>query len=101
MGMYNNLRLKIKCPNCHQISEMEAEFKMGYLNLDTYQLGDKIVWADGLAKDQQNRPEGGNFIGDGYVECTKCGKDFWLIIKIVNDIVISAEVNENCKGYIL
>jgi DNA-directed RNA polymerase subunit RPC12/RpoP len=96
--MYNNLKLEIRCPKCHHVSEMEAEFKIGYLNLDTYHIGEKITWADGLTKGQQNRPEGGNFTGDGYVECTRCNKDFWITINIENDIITCAQVNESHDG---
>lgn len=40
--MYNLLIIKEKCPRCGVIERTEAEFKMGYMNLDSYNLGDEI-----------------------------------------------------------
>ncbi|HOL87360.1 MAG TPA: hypothetical protein PLK32_08405 [Defluviitoga tunisiensis] len=101
MGLYNILKLNLKCPFCNYEGEMEAEFKIGYLNLDIYNTGDKIKWVEGLAKQpHQKRPEGGNFCGEGYVECQNCNKDFWLEIFIENDRITKAKINFDKAGYV-
>ncbi|PSK20251.1 hypothetical protein C7R94_05180 [Brevibacillus sp. NRRL NRS-603] len=99
--MYNLLIIKEKCPRCGVIERTEAEFKMGYMNLDSYNLGDEIRWASGQCKPpHQKRPSGGNATGEGYVCCPCCGKDFWLIIIVQHDVILQVEVDYTKNGYI-
>lgn len=101
MGLFNILETKLKCPRCGFESEMEVEFKIGYLDLQTYRLGDKLTWASGIAKcPHQKRPNNGNFIGEGYVECPNCKKDFWITINIQNDILTKVKLDLTKQGYI-
>jgi len=101
MGMYNVLILNIISPYCGYEGEMESEFKIGYLNIDSYRLGDKIKWADGIAKKpHQRRPLDGNFTGEGYVECPQCLKDFWLKIFINNDTLTDVTIDSSKTGYV-
>ncbi len=99
--MYNILRLNLRCPFCNYDGEMESEFKIGYMNLDSYKIGDKIKWSQGVAKKpHQKRPKNGNYCGEGYVECPNCNKDFWLNITIENDIITKADINLAKTGYV-
>ena len=79
---------------------MEAEFKFGFLNLGKYVLGDTLKWLGGRKAYPKGRPADGNFIGEGYVECPNCHRDFWLIIKVANDKLESVQVDKTKKGYI-
>jgi hypothetical protein len=103
MAMYNLLNVQMRCPHCGNVSEMQAEFRFGFLNLDTYSLGDKLRWTDehgnGL-RFPNERPTGGNYIGEAYVECPVCHKDLWLTVWVVNDIIERAEYDPTKKGYI-
>ncbi|MEJ8307392.1 hypothetical protein [Saccharibacillus sacchari] len=99
--MYNLLLINVKCPRCNESVNAEAEFKIGLMNLDTYKLGDELKWAIGRAKSpHQLRPQNGDSIGEGYVCCPNCEKDFWVVIKIEHDIISSFEVDITKKGYI-
>lgn len=99
--MYNLLLVEVECPRCKAIVHAESEFKMGLMNLDTYRLGDELKWAAGRARSpHQRRPQDGSSVGEGYVCCPNCEKDFWIIIKIEYDAISGIEVNDEAKGYI-
>lgn len=101
MGMYNYLYAEITCPICKQNSKMEIEFRIGYLNIDKYIIGDKIRWSDGLKKGLKGkRPQDGNLIDEGYVVCEKCNHDFFVVITIKNDIIVDVKIDNTKKGYI-
>ncbi|KHL91172.1 hypothetical protein QW71_36195 [Paenibacillus sp. IHB B 3415] len=99
--MYNLLLIKEECPRCGAIVNTEAEFKMGMMNLDTYKLGDKLTWAIGQARPpHQKRPYDGSSIGEGYVCCPNCEKDFWVLIRIEHDTIVDVKVDKTKTGYI-
>src|ERR1043165_211112 len=99
MGMFNILNVSVKCPHCKYEGDMEAEFKFGFLNMDKYKLGDTLTWIGGGKPYHKGRPADGNFVGEGYVECPNCHRDFWLIIKVTNDKLESVQVNDTKAGY--
>jgi uncharacterized C2H2 Zn-finger protein len=99
--MYNLLLINEECPRCGEIVNAEAEFKMGMMNLDTYKLGDVLTWATGQCKPpHQKRPLDGSSIGEGYVCCPNCDKDFWVVIKVEHDTIIDVKVDNTKTGYI-
>lgn len=100
MGLYNYLDLVLRCPRCGIESSMEAEFRFGLQNQDRYHLGDKLQWNGGGVSTPRDRPVGGNYIDEGYVECPNCHQDFWIIIRVHEDVIESAEVDLTRKGYI-
>lgn len=102
MGMYNILKVTLDCPRCGEKAEMEAEFRFGFLNLDTYRIGDTLKWDDrgkGLRFPKQ-RPPNGDYVGEGYVVCPACNKDFWIKITVRHDRIVSAEIDPDKPGYI-
>lgn len=94
VGMFNYLSFEHKCPRCGAEMLMETEIKLGKLNLDTYRIGNHIDWGKAAS-----RPANGTTNGDGYVECGQCHKDFWIQVKVENDIIVGVEDKGN--GYIL
>jgi hypothetical protein len=100
MGMFNRLSLFLRCPRCGIESEMEAEFKFGLLNLEAYHLGDTIRWREVSGRPPQTRPPEGNHVGEGYVECPNCHKDFWIVIDVRRDVIDSARIDTATEGYI-
>ena len=92
--MYNYLLFDGECPRCHKIMSFKAEFKFGYLNLDTYRVGERIN------QDKEIQKNIGKIIENGYVECEDCQKDFLIDIIIENSIITCVMVNNKIKGYI-
>jgi hypothetical protein len=101
MGLYNLLDLVIRCPHCRVESRMDADFRFGWMNLDRYHLGDRLLWDGGGVRVPRRRPPGGNFTGDAYAECPSCQRDFWLTVTVCDDVIERAEVDPTRKGYIL
>ena len=103
MSMYNWLYLSMKCPKCGRNISLKAEFRFGFLNLDTYGLEDTLRWTDehgnGL-RYPKNRPENGNYSDKAYAECPVCQKDFWLKVEVVSDIIKSVDYDSSIAGYI-
>jgi predicted nucleic acid-binding Zn ribbon protein len=94
MGMYNLLDIQVVCPNCQKEVLTEAEFKIGFLNLDKYRLGEKLRWNDngkGL-RVPKVRPTNGDYEGKAYAECPTCYKEFWLQVSVKDDILAMAQV---------
>jgi len=103
MAMYNILVVRMTCPHCSNVSNMEAEFRFGFLNLDQYQLGDKLRWDDhgGGLRHPRQLPDGGNYSGDAYVECSICHRDFWLVVNVENSIIKSVCIDPTRKGFLI
>ncbi len=100
MGLFNILNTKITCPGCGTESETEIEFSLGLKNQVRYNSGDKIIWRTGKSLQNGGRPENGDIDAEGYAECPKCNKDFFVWIAVRNDVIQTAEVNLEKKGYI-
>jgi len=86
---------------------MEIEFRFGYRNQIHYRLGDKIDWGQDKVVWEPYytlgcgiRPENGNYIGEGYVECELCHRDYFVDIIIENDIIVAVKYRPDKKGYI-
>ncbi|MDE6434447.1 MAG: hypothetical protein K2L07_09490 [Lachnospiraceae bacterium] len=94
MGMFNYLHFKQECPKCGIETSMEAEIKLGELNLDSYNIGDSIKWGE-----VNKRPIDGSIIDKGYVECENCHKDFWVKVIVINDIIADVQLSDDI-GYI-
>jgi uncharacterized C2H2 Zn-finger protein len=89
MGLFNLLDIELLCPKCNVLVKTGAEFKIGYKNQFEYKLGDKIEWF----KKHQGRPPGGNYDGEGYVECPNCKFEFLIDIHIKDDTICDFEIN--------
>ena len=100
MGMYNLLKINLKCPHCGVESEMEAEFRFGFKNLDIYHLGDKLRWEGAGISTPRKQPLDGNYTDEAYVECPNCHRDFWLTVRVLHDVISSATIDLSKKGYI-
>lgn len=98
MSAFNKLVISTECPNCKTYTCFEAEFKFGFTKLDTYAVGEKIQW--GKKGVGHSRPKDGNYIGDGYIECPICHKDFWINIFVIDDKISYFQINLNKAGYI-
>jgi hypothetical protein len=65
-----------------------------------YKLGEKYLWCFGNEVQNDKRPENGNIVGEGYVECELCKKDFFVKVKVRSDVIRSVEHDSTKKPYI-
>jgi hypothetical protein len=104
MGAYNRLRVgAIVCPRCGiTVREAVVDCHFG----DTSQMvdltvGDQYPWLAGKAVQNGGRPEHGDIDGEGYAECPRCAKDFFLKIIVRDDRIVGAAVDSSRPGYVV
>jgi hypothetical protein len=86
MGAFSLLKLNYQCPHCGHLGPHYAQFHLGRLNSDIYQIGDEVLWeGPGDWRQTFDRPLDGNAIDDGHVMCLKCGKPWWVRIVLKNN----------------
>jgi DNA-directed RNA polymerase subunit RPC12/RpoP len=100
MGIYNILHTDICCPRCGEESMMEIDLYFGYRNLIEYRIGDKVEWFPRKAVHNGGRPETGNLDGEGYVECPRCKRDFFVLVHVRGDVIESVEADRARKAYV-
>lgn len=100
MALFNYLTLNIICPRCGVETEMEAEFRFGLRDLSHYHIGDQLQWEGMGVKTPETRPVEGNYDDEAYVVCPNCERDFWLIVSVRKDILVSATVDSIKQPYI-
>jgi hypothetical protein len=98
MSSYNTLETEFKCPRCGTLSEMEIDLYFGFRSQIVYHLGDTVKWLNLTSVKDGGRPENGN--GEGYGECSICMKDFFTLVTVRGDFIVSIEVDTKKKGYI-
>lgn len=89
------MEMEFYCPKCLGTSKTEVEFKFGFLNLDRYKIGSKLVWGDNLMRKTRIENRGTNDdtdTGEGYAECPNCTQDYFLNITVRNDVILKAEI---------
>ncbi len=104
MSLYNILSCDLNCPFCKKNSMHEVEFKFGFIGgMDEYKIGENLNWGDVNKRSNRNpkfRPDGGNYIGEGYTVCNICGRDFFVTISIVHDVISTVVYDPSKKGYV-
>lgn len=53
----------------------------------TLKIGDRVPWVPSRQEKHGGRPEGGNLVGDGYMECPICHKGSFLSVTIRDDVI--------------
>ncbi len=94
MGIYNILDADVECPVCGQSAEANIQFRLGWLDLNQYQLGDRLVWCRGGIHEPKTRPPDGNLEGEGVAECSNCHAEYWVIVRVVADTIESVGVDQ-------
>ncbi|PWK91206.1 hypothetical protein C8D88_1011240 [Lentzea atacamensis] len=100
MSGYNLLRVSLQCPHCGVESLAEVDFRFGLFEFRDYSVGDRLEWGEEGDRSPRERPEGGNFDGEGYAECAFCKKDFWVTINVRSDVLAEVSVDSSKPGYI-
>jgi hypothetical protein len=99
MSTYDLLRVDMICPRCGESRRMEIELFVGIGNLIDYQISDRIQWASNSAPQNGGRPPNGDCEAEGYAECDRCEKDFFVKAIVRNDVLIDVIVDTNKPGY--
>ena len=100
VGIYNCLPAEIKCPRCGVTGRVVIDLYFGLRNLIDYQLGDTVEWRPGKSVQKGGQPHEGTMDGEGYAECPECGKDYFLLVHVRNDKIVSVSPDPNRAPYI-
>jgi hypothetical protein len=100
MGSYNILHATTTCPRTGEVGPVEIEFTFGRLDFRDHHVGDTIDWGVEGRGNPRQRPGGGNFEGEGYVECPVCHKDYWVGITVRADVITDVRVDTSRPGHI-
>ncbi|SRR6266567_1273436 len=87
MSIYNYLLMRPICPWCFEESDVRAQ------SGSAFGIGDRLEWKGRGVRTPRLRPPGGDFDSEAYVECPKCGREFWLQVTIRADVIRSAIVD--------
>jgi hypothetical protein len=80
VSAYNLLKAVLECPHSGTTDLETIEFRFGLLEFREYHLGEELNWGTKGDRFPKTRPEGGDFVGEGYVECFACGRDYWVSV---------------------
>lgn len=101
MGNYNILLAELNCPRCGEFIEAEAECRFGDCSqMMRLRIGDAYPWVPGKQVQNGGRPAKGSMEREGYVECPRCGKDFFLRVLVSKDVIAEVEVDTGKLGMI-
>jgi hypothetical protein len=101
MGTYNLLQVRMPCPRCQQLANVELEIHLGDTRgMEKYSIGDRYQWLPNQAVQNGGRPENGNIDGEGYGECPLCDRDFFVKVLIRNDVIQGVEPDFEKHPYI-
>jgi len=101
MGLYNILRTNMTCPYCNRLVDIEIDLFFGDTRaMDEYAIGDRYRWIPGKAVHNGGRPESGNLDGEGYTECPRCGRDFFVKVLVRDDALGSVEPDLDKPSYL-
>lgn len=73
---------------------------MGLLEFREYQIGGHLDWGRKGERVPSQRPPGGSMRGEGYVECPRCGKDYWVEIVVEGDVIVGWVIDSARPGYL-
>ena len=68
--------------------------------MKTYRLGDIYDWLPRKSVQNGGCPNDDYLEGEGYTECPKCGKDFFVIVHVVDSKISQAQADLNHLPYV-
>ena len=95
MGVYNILYTEIVCPHCSTQQHTEVDFRFGAVEGFSYHIGDTLILP--RYGDSSHLK---NYIGEGWVDCPHCRRDFWVDISVNKGILTRVEINTDKSGYV-
>lgn len=100
MSTYNLLTAELICPRCKSKSAMEISCYFGDTSeMKSYRVGDVYKWKLRKAVQNGGCPPNSLLQGQGYAECSKCKRDFFVIVYIVDEKISKAKTDLNCLPY--
>lgn len=91
----NLLYTLLRCPRCGWAGDTEVEVEIdGRGHGRDYHVGDRIEWLSG------RRPADGSLIVDGYVECSNCHRDYFVVVSVMEDQLVTVEIDHGRAGYV-
>lgn len=93
MGVYNQLETSIACPYCETEFVALADFRFGIVGGCLYRIGDTIRWGT----DADETPI--DYMGEGWVICKGCRRDFWIRIYIETNKFVRCEIDHSRDGF--
>lgn len=101
MGTYNKIQARVTCPHCEKDIPVEVETRFGdTCQMRNYSIGDTYTWLAEKSVKNGGRPAGGNMDGEGYTVCPQCQRDFFVRVKIFEDVITTVEPAVEKRGYI-
>lgn len=97
----NILTTLAQCPHCNIVCPQNIELDLdgqGMSHAD-YSIGETVDWLPGRSPEEGGRPADGTVDKDGYVVCSSCERDFFVIVQIRNDKIALATVNAAKPGH--
>ncbi len=79
---------------------MIVDLYFGLRDQLNYKLGDTYRWRIGRSVNNGGRPVGGNLEGEGYTECPRCHKDFFVLVLVKEDKLESVQPDTHKKPLI-
>lgn len=68
--------------------------------MKSYRVGDVYKWKSRQAVQNGGCAPNGSLQGEGYAECLKCNRDFFVIVHIVNEQISKAEPDSDRLPYV-
>lgn len=91
----NHLYAPLRCPHCRHTGETEIEVDLdGQGFARDYHPGDRVDWP------RDRRPPDGTTTRDGYVECARCHRDYFVRVEVAAHLITAVEVDPTRPGYI-
>lgn len=87
MGTVNYLDTQFACPYCSMSGHFEFELRLGLRNQIRFRPGDLYVWVPRKEVQNGGRPPDGNIDTSAYATCDNCGRDFFVTVRIQNDVL--------------
>jgi hypothetical protein len=101
MGLYNQILACITCPHCKEEVPAAIDIRIGDTRqMEVFSIGDTYIWLNGKSVKNGGRPTGGSMEGEGYTVCPECRRDFFVKVKIANDVITAVEPDMAKSGYI-
>jgi hypothetical protein len=89
MAPSHTLFIKMICPSCNVIAELEIELNFGDPRKQyQYTVGDRMDWRPRASHQNGGRPKNGNLDGEGSACCSNCGDRYIVKVIIREDQIV-------------